>query len=124
MPRKELFKIHNIAERTGYHILKEGNSRRGPRVYNQGRKRILADHQCAAIKAVEDSNFYFASLSHYRVAKKIGLAQGSERAIQRNMADFGVGTYRALQKKWLLDHLIKARNLWAYKRRYFHLKDF
>jgi hypothetical protein len=40
------------------------------------------------------------------------------------MADFSVGTYRALQKKWLPDHSIKARNLWAYDRRYFHLKDF
>jgi hypothetical protein len=58
------------------------------------------------------------------VAKGIGLVNGSERAIQRNMADFGVGTYRALQKKWLPDHSIKARNLWAHDRRYFHLKDF
>jgi hypothetical protein len=111
MPRKELFKIHNGAERTGYHILKEGNTRRGPGVHNRGRKRILANYQCASIEAIEDVNFYFASSSHYKVAKKIGLAEGSERAIQRNIADFGVGTYRALQKKWLLDYLIKVRNL-------------
>jgi hypothetical protein len=44
MPRKELFKIYNVAERTGYYILKKGNTRRGPGVYNQGRKRILADY--------------------------------------------------------------------------------
>ncbi|KAF7502372.1 hypothetical protein GJ744_005975 [Endocarpon pusillum] len=74
MPHKELFKIHNIAERTGYKILKQGTTRRGPGVHNRGR-------------------------NHYRVAKTIGMATGSERAIQRNMADFSVGTYRALQKK-------------------------
>lgn len=124
MPRKELFKIHNVAERTGYHIPKEGNTRRGPGVHNRGRKRILADHQCAAIEAIEDADFYFASSSHYKVAKKICLAEGSKRAIQRNMADFGVGTYRALQKKWLPKHSIEARNLWAHERRYFHLEDF
>ncbi len=44
MPRKELFKIHNIAERTGYKILKEETARRGPGVHNRGRKRILKDH--------------------------------------------------------------------------------
>jgi hypothetical protein len=96
MPRKELFKIHNIAERTGYHILKEGNTRRGPEVHNRGRKRILADHQCAIIEAIEDANFYFAFSSHYKIAKKIGLAEGSERAIQRSIADFGMRTYRVL----------------------------
>jgi hypothetical protein len=124
MPRKELLKIHNIAKRTGYKILKEGNARRGPEVHNRGRKRILDDHQCAAIKAVEDANFYFASSSHYRVAKQIGLADGSERAIQRNMANFGVGTYRVLQKKWLPEHSQIQRNLWAHDRRYYHVDDF
>jgi hypothetical protein len=44
MPRKELFKIHNVAERTGYHILKEGNMRRGPEVHNRDRKRILTNY--------------------------------------------------------------------------------
>lgn len=81
MPQKELFKIHNIAKRTGYKILKEGTARRGSGVHNRGRKRVLEDHQRAAIEAVEDANFYFASSSHYRVVKKIGLANGSERAI-------------------------------------------
>ncbi|KAF7502474.1 hypothetical protein GJ744_005673 [Endocarpon pusillum] len=81
MPRKELFKIHNIAERTGYKILKQGSMRRGPGVHNRGRKRILEDHQCAAIEAVEDANFGFASSSHYKVAKDIGLAIGPKRAI-------------------------------------------
>ncbi|KAF7506072.1 hypothetical protein GJ744_012319 [Endocarpon pusillum] len=95
MPRKELFKIHNVAERTGYQILKEGTMRRGPGVHNRGRKRILEDHQCAAIEAVEDANFSFAALSYYSIAKDISLANGSECAIQRNMADFSVRTYRA-----------------------------
>jgi transposase len=73
MPRKELFKLYNIAKSTGYKVLKQGTERRGSGVYNRGRKRVLTDHKCAAIKAVEDANFYFVSLSHYRVAKGISL---------------------------------------------------
>ena len=72
---------------------------RGPGVHSRGRKRILEDHQCAAIEAVEDMNFYFASSSYYKMAEQIGLANGSERAIQRNITNFGVGTYRVMQKK-------------------------
>ncbi|KAF7507258.1 hypothetical protein GJ744_010816 [Endocarpon pusillum] len=53
MPRKELFKIHNVAERTGYKILKQGTMRRGPGIHNRGRKRILEDRECAAT-AVRD----------------------------------------------------------------------
>lgn len=124
MPRKELFKTHNVAQRTGYKILKEGTARRGSGVHNRGRKRVLKDHECAAIEAVEDANFLFASSSHYRIAKNIGVAKGSERAIQRNMADFDVGTYRAIQKKWLPEHSIEAHNNWAFEHRYYHLKDF
>jgi hypothetical protein len=40
------------------------------------------------------------------------------------MADFGVGTYRVMQKKWLLDNSKLARGLWAYDRRYYHINDF
>jgi hypothetical protein len=124
LPRKELFKLHDIAERTGYKILKAGTARRGPGIHNRGRKRILEDHQCAAIEAVEDANFFFASSSHCKVAEHIGLANGSERAIQRNMADFRVGTYRAIQKKWLQDHSRIHRDLWAHDRRYYYVNDF
>ena len=124
MPRKELFKIHNVAERTGYKILKQETMCRGPGVHNRGRKRILEDHQCTAIEAVEDVNFSFAASSHYRITKNIGLANGSEHAIQRNMADSGVGTYRALQKKWLPAHSVEARNLWTFEHRYYNQEDF
>jgi hypothetical protein len=44
LPWKELFKLHNIVERTGYKILKEGTARCGPKVHNRGQKRILEDH--------------------------------------------------------------------------------
>jgi hypothetical protein len=124
MPWKELFKLHNIAKSTGYKVLKQGAECRGPGVYNRGHKWVLTDHKCAAIEAVEDVNFYFTSSSHYRVAKGIGLVNGSECTIQCNMADFGIGTYHVLQKKWLPDYSIKARNFWTYNRYYFHLKDF
>jgi hypothetical protein len=66
---------------TGDKILEEETARRGPKVHNRGRKRVLKNHECAAIEAVEDANFFFASSSHCRVAEHIGLANGSERAI-------------------------------------------
>jgi hypothetical protein len=81
MPRKELFKIYNVTERTGYKIINEGNVCRGLGVHNRGRKQILADHQCAAIEAVEDANFYFAFFSHYKVAEDIGLVDCSEQYV-------------------------------------------
>jgi hypothetical protein len=124
MPQKELFKLHNIAKSTGYKVLKQGTEHRGPGVYNRGCKQVLTDHECTTIEAVEDANFYFISSSYYRMAKGIGLVNGSEHTIQCNMADFGVKTYYTLQKKWLPDYSIKARNLWAHDRYYFHLKDF
>ncbi|KAF7508186.1 hypothetical protein GJ744_009483 [Endocarpon pusillum] len=124
LPRTQLFKIHNVSNRTGYRIIKEGTTRRSERVHNRGRKPVLAPHQCEAIEAVEDANLGFASSSHFKVAQTIGLANGSERAIQRNIADFGVGTYRALQKKWLPAHSIEARNLWAFEHRYHNQEDF
>ncbi len=124
LPRTELFKIHNIAKRTGYRILKEGTARRSDRIHNRGRKQVLAPYECEAIEAVEDSNFGFASSSHFKVAKTIGLANGSERAIQRNMKNFGVGTYMAAQKKLLLSSHIETRCIWGFERRYWHLDQF
>ncbi|ERF75957.1 hypothetical protein EPUS_01323 [Endocarpon pusillum Z07020] len=85
LPRTEPFKIHNISETTGYRIIKEGTARRSQKVHNRGRKQVLAQYECEAIEAVEDANFGFASSSHFKVAKTIGIANGSERAIQRNI---------------------------------------
>ena len=81
MPRKELFKIHNVVQRTGYKILKQGTMYRGPGVHNRGRKRILKDYQCTVIEAVEDVNFFFVSSSHYRITRNINLTIRSERVI-------------------------------------------
>jgi hypothetical protein len=36
LPRTQLFKIHNVANRTGYRILKEGTPRRSSRIHNRG----------------------------------------------------------------------------------------
>jgi hypothetical protein len=111
IPRTELFKRHNINKRTGYRILKEGTTRRSARIHNRGRKPVLASFERAAIETVEDSSFRFAASSHYAVAKAIGLENGSERAIQRNMTDYGVGTYAAQQKKFIRKASIEARQL-------------
>ena len=93
LPHTELFKIHNVSKTTGYRIIQEGTVRRCERIHNRGRKRVLAPYECEAIETVEDANFDFASSSHFKVTKTIGIANGFERTIQRNIKDFGVGIY-------------------------------
>ncbi len=124
LPRKKLFESLGIPKSTGYRILKSQSTRRGNGVHNRGRKPVLEPHQCEAIEAVEDASFRAASASHYAVASSIGLAQGSERSIQRNMAQFSVGTYRAQQKKYIRPRNIKIREIWGFERRYWKLKKF
>jgi hypothetical protein len=60
-------------------------------------------------EVVEDSSFRFASSTHYAVARSIGITQASERTVQRNITKFGVSTYRATQKKFLLKLIRKLR---------------
>jgi hypothetical protein len=110
-PRRELFKRHGVAEATGYRILKSNSSRRSQSIHNRGRKPILEPHQCDAIEAVEDASFRFRTATHYANTKLLGLADGSERAVQRNMADHGVGTYMVLQKKYIQQTTVKKRGL-------------
>ncbi|KAF7503189.1 hypothetical protein GJ744_004222 [Endocarpon pusillum] len=81
LPRKQLFKTHDIAEATGYRILKSNSTRHSDRVHNCGRKLVLAPHQRDAIETVENSSFQFGSLSHMTIVRAIGLANGLERAI-------------------------------------------
>jgi hypothetical protein len=109
MTRKELFKLHSIVKTTGYQILKEKSARCSERIYDRGRKRVLAPFECEAIKAVENANFRFGTTSHFANASAIGLAKGSERVIQRNIAEFGVETYITQQKKYIIKSLIKRR---------------
>src|SRR5271170_5030207 len=101
--RKELFKSYGIPERTGRRILRENTSRRSEKLSNRGRKRLLEPHHLEVIKTVEDSNFRIALSSHCAVARAIGITQASERTIQRNIAEFGVSTYRAAQTKFFTD---------------------
>jgi hypothetical protein len=124
VPREELFKAHGIHKATGYRILKTGTARRSERIHNRGRKPILAPWERDAIEQVEDSNFRFAASTHLAVASSIGLAHGSERAIQGNMADHGLGTFMAAQKKPLQQTSIDARNIWQHDHRYWQLDDF
>jgi hypothetical protein len=56
------------------------------------------------------------------VARGIGLAKGSKRAIQRNMTEDDVGTFRAQQKKFIYLDTIKKRGVWAFERQYSILK--
>jgi hypothetical protein len=124
LPRKELFKLHGIAKSTGYHILKSKTARRSERIHNRGRKKILAPFECDAIEAVENATFRFRTASHLANASAIGLAKGSKRAIQRNMAEHNVGTYNAKQKKYIAQSSIDKRVIWGFKRRRWLAKHF
>jgi transposase len=124
IPRTELFKQHGISIRTGYRILREGTSRRSQALSNRGRKRLLQPQHLEAIETVENSSFRFASSTHYAVACLISITQASERTVQRNMAEFGVGTYRAAQKKFLPEPTRKLRVIWAFERRRWSVTQF
>ena len=56
-PRRELFKAHDVAETTGYQILKSNSTHHSQHIHNCGQKQILAPHQCDTIKTVKDSSF-------------------------------------------------------------------
>jgi hypothetical protein len=118
LPRTQLFKAHDVFKATGYRILKSKTPRRSDRVHDRGRKSVLAPYKREAIKIVENSSFRAGIASHYAVASSIGLANGSERAIRRNMAEHGVGTYMAQQKKFIQQPSIEKRGLWGFERRY------
>jgi hypothetical protein len=95
LPRKKLFKAHGIPKSTAYRILNSESARRGDSVHKRGRKPILASYERDVVEAVEDGCFYFAASSHYANTSAINLANGSKRAIQRNITKYRVGTYRA-----------------------------
>jgi hypothetical protein len=124
MTRKELFKLHGIGQTTGYQILKTKMARRSGRIHNRGRKKVLAPFECEAIKAVKNANFRFGTASHLANARAFGLANGSERAIQRNMAEYGVGTYVVKQKKYISKSSIEKRVIWGFERRRWLKKHF
>jgi hypothetical protein len=124
MTRKELFKLYGIGKMAGYQILKSKMTRRSERIHNCGRKKVLASFECEVIEAIEDANFRFGTTSHLANARAIGLANGSERAIQRNIAEYGVGTYIAQQKKYIAKSSIEKRVIWGFERRRWVKKDF
>ena len=93
-------------------------------MHNRGRKSVLALHQRAAIETVENANFQFGTASHISIARSLGLANGGERAIQKNMAEHGVGTYMAQQKKFIRETSIEKRKLWGFERPYWKEDQF
>ena len=102
LPRKKLFERHGIPERTGYRILKEDAARRGENVHLRGRKRLISDDARDHIEYVENLSFPNATQSHYAVAVAEGVDnKASKRTVQRAMAQHGIGTYMAMQKKSL-----------------------
>jgi hypothetical protein len=117
MTRKELFKLHNISQATGYEILKSKMTRWSEQIHNRGRKKVLAPFKCEAIEAVKNANFHFGTASHLANARAIDLANGSKRAIQRNMAEYDVRTYVVKQKKYISKSLIEKRVIWGFERR-------
>ncbi len=118
MTRKELFKLHNIAEATSYRILKSKMTRRSERIHNRDRKMVLAPHECDAIEIVENATFRFGTASHLANASALGLTNKSERAIQRNMLEHKIETYIAKQKKYISKSSIEKRMIWEFERRH------
>jgi hypothetical protein len=82
MTRKEHFKAHNIAEATGYQILKSKIARRSERIHNRGRKAVLTLYECDAIETVENVLFRFRASTYLAVVSLFSLANRSEHAIQ------------------------------------------
>jgi hypothetical protein len=93
MTRKELFKLHSIAHATDYRTLKEKTARWSERIHNRGQKKVLAPFECDAVEAVENATFHFRTASHLANTGAIVLANRSERAIQRNIAEYSVEIY-------------------------------
>lgn len=122
-PRRHLFKAHEVSKATGYRILKLNYARRSQSLHNRGRKSILA-HKCDVIEVVENSSFRFRTATHYSNARPLGLAEGSERSIQRNIANYGVGTYMAQQKKFISNTSIKKQMIYRFECRYWKDNDF
>jgi hypothetical protein len=118
MPRKKLFESHDIPKSTVYRIFNSESASRGDGVHKRGRKPVLSTHERDAVEAVEDGAFRFAPSSHYANDSATGLANGSERAIQRNMAEHGVGTYRAQQKKFIYLNNVEKRGIQGLKHIY------
>ena len=124
LPRTKLFEKYKISESTGYRILRSGQARQGPDIHKRGRKQILQPHELEAIETVEDATFRFSASTHVSIARHIGIEKGSERAIQRNMSDFGVKTYMSVQKIFLLTDNRRIREIWGFERRYWKKEDF
>jgi len=111
LPRAKLFEQYKIPPATGYRILRSGQARRGPDIHKRGRKPILQPYQMDAIETVENATFRFGASTHVAVARHIGIEEGSERAIQKDMSDYGIKTYAAAQKKWFSDTTRTARDI-------------
>jgi hypothetical protein len=118
MTRKKLFKLHNIVEAIGYQILKSKEARRSERIHDRGWKPVLAPYERDAIKTIENALFRFRIATYFANINVLGLANGSKRVIQRNMAEYSIRTYMATQKKFIVKALIEKRGIWAFMRRY------
>jgi hypothetical protein len=71
----------------------------------------LALHECDAIETVENASFRFKTATHLANTSALGLANGSKRAIQRNMAKYSVGTYMTQQEKFIIKASIEKRGI-------------
>jgi hypothetical protein len=72
----------------------------------------------------QSKTLHFALEQPLANASALGLANGSERAIQRNMAEYGVGTYMAQQKKFITKASIEKRGIWGFERRHWLIDRF
>ena len=81
LSRMQLFKIHNIVNRTGYRILIKETVRYSKKVYNRDRKRILTLYEYEIIKTIKDVNFNFIFFSYFKITNIINIINNFECTI-------------------------------------------
>lgn len=93
-----IFDHHRVSETSGKRILRS-NTERSSQGHRCSKKRKLNDTDLANIETFENASFYHSTQTHFAVAQQLGYTNVSKRTVQRRMAEYGVGTYTAAQRK-------------------------
>lgn len=96
--QNEIFRRHGVSTRSGQRIIASGDVR-SAQGHRCKRKRLLSAQDLATIETFENASFQHGTQRHFTVAQHLGFTEPSERTVQRLMAEYGVGTYTAAQRK-------------------------
>ena len=104
----EIFRRYGVSKASGYRIL-ANNGLRSQSGHRCKRKRLLSKQELAAIETFENASFHHGTQAHFTVAQHLGISQASERTVQRRMAEYGVYTYTAAQRKAMTPERCRIR---------------